>query len=46
MLKSTSVLTAHPLETFILLCSSILPGRSGTVPYFLVALLVAALLSE
>ena len=46
LLKCTSGLTAHRLETFILLCSSLLLGRSETVPYSVVELLVAALLSE
>ena len=46
MLKCTSGVTAHHLETFILLCSLFLLGRSGSDPYSLVALLVAVLLSE
>ena len=41
MVKFTSGLTAHRLETFILFCSSFLLGRSGTVLYSFVALLVA-----
>ena len=46
MLKCTSGFIPHRLKTFILLYSSFPLGRTGTVPYFLVALLVAALLSE
>ena len=46
MLKCTSGFTAHRLETIILLCSSFLLGRSETVSYSLVALLLAALQSE
>ena len=46
MLKCTFSLFAHRLEIRIMLWSSFLLGRFRTVHYFLVALPVAALLSE
>ena len=45
-LKFTSGLTARRSETNILFCSSFPPGHSGTIPFSLVTLLVAALLPE
>ena len=46
VLKYTSGLIAHRLETFILSCSSFLPNGSRTVPYIFCSIFVATLVSE